>query len=222
MTKQNMVTEFNHGKHDEAIHQAVKAIDDNPKDPKRYATLATMLIAIKAYDEATQLLMQAIGLFPNDAELVYNFGLLQFAQGNWQLAVQYFKQLVNQHNAMAADAQYMVALSYQQAQQPQKALAFALTAYDANPARLDASLLCAELLLGLGAFQEAAARLKPQLRTHNAQVLFTYGMALSGMGQDGSAYLDEAKRRDPAGYDQKAAQVRDIAGFLKQQGAADD
>ncbi|MCI1986030.1 MAG: tetratricopeptide repeat protein [Lactobacillus sp.] len=222
MSQQNMITQFNDGKHDEAIHRAVQAIDEHPKDPKRYATLATMLIAIKAYDEATQLLQQALGLFPDDKELVYNFGLLQFAQGNWTLAVQYFNQLAKQQSALGTDAQYMIALSYQHAEQPQKALAFALTAYEANPARLDASLLCAELLLGLGAFQEAAERLAPQLRTKNAQVLFTYGMALLGMGQDGQQYLDEAKRLDPDGYDQKANQVRDIAGFLKQQGVSDE
>lgn len=221
MTKQNMISRFNHGDHDGAIHEAVQAIDDDPKDPKRYATLATMLIAIQAYDEATQLLMQAIGLFPDDGELVYNFGLLQYRQGNFKLAVQYFKQLLDKDGAIAQDATYMIALSYQQAEDPNRALAFALTAHEQAPHRLDAALLCAELLLGIGAFKDAAAVLENQLRTKNAQVYFTYGMALAGQGEDGSKYLDEAKRLDPDGYDQKANQVRDIAGYLLHQEQTD-
>lgn len=220
--KQNMIAQFNHGDHYGAIHAAVAAIDENPKDSKRYATLATMLIAINAYDEATQLLMQAIGLFPDDGELVYNFGLLQFRQENWQLAIQYFQQLIDKSDNLGQDATYMVALSYQHLEQPQKALAFALTAHEAAPHRLDAALLTAELLLGMGAFQQAADMLEPQLRTKNAQAYFTYGMALTGAGQDGSKYLDEAKRLDPDGYDQKANQVRDIAGYLLHKESSDD
>ncbi|WP_461213540.1 tetratricopeptide repeat protein [Lacticaseibacillus sp. GG6-2] len=214
MAKQNMITQFNQGDHDGAIHAAVAAIDENPKDSKRYATLATMLIAISAYDEATQLLMQAIGLFPEDHELVYSFGLLQFRQENWQLAIQYFQQLTTLKDQLGQDATYMIALCYQRAEKPQKALAFALTAHEAAPHRQDAALLTAELLLGMGVFKEAAKMLEPQLRTKNAQVFFTYGMALTGAGEDGSKYLDQAKRLDPDSYDKKANQVRDIAGYL--------
>ena len=46
----------------EAIQAAVKAIDA-PDDPKRYAMLATMLISIKALDQAGELLAKARQLF---------------------------------------------------------------------------------------------------------------------------------------------------------------
>lgn len=59
----------------------------------------------------------------------------------------------------------MLALSYQQAGQVQKALAFALTAHEAAPEKVDAALLSAELLLGLGAFKEAAKLLAPFCRS---------------------------------------------------------
>lgn len=217
----SLIDQFNHGDHDAAIQAAVKRIDDKPTDPKRYAVLATMLIGIHAYDEASQLIVKALGLFPNDHELTYDAGLLAFSQGNTTLAIKYFRQLATANKgSLKQDAQYMLALSYQQAGQAQKALAFALTAHDAAPEKVDAALLTAELLLGLGAFKDAAQMLAPFLKINNARVLFTYGMALAGQGEDGSEFLDAAKRLDPKHYDQQAGQVRDIAGFLKAQGDA--
>lgn len=219
----SLTDQFNQGDHDAAIQAAVKRIDEKPTDPKRYSVLATMLIGIHAYDEASQLIVKALGLFPNDTELTYDAGLLAFSQGNSTLAIKYFSQLANvKKGNLKQDAQYMLALSYQQAGQVQKALAFALTAHEAAPEKVDAALLSAELLLGLGAFKDAAKLLKPFLQIKNARVLFTYGMALTGQNLDGSQYLDEAKRLDPKGYDQQAGQVRDIAGFLKAQGESDE
>ena len=219
----SLTAQFNQGDHDAAIQAAVKRIDEKPTDPKRYAVLATMLIGIHAYDEASQLIVKALGLFPNDAELTYDAGLLAFSQGNSTLATKYFGQLATaKKGTLKQDAQYMLALSYQQAGQVQKALAFALTAHDAAPEKVDAALLSAELLLGLGAFADAAKLLAPFLQIKNARVLFTYGMALTGQDEDGSQYLDQAKKLDPKGYDQQAGQVRDIAGFLKAQGDRDE
>ena len=43
----NILTAFNQGKHEEAIQAAVKAIDADPKNPKRYAVLTTMLISLQ-------------------------------------------------------------------------------------------------------------------------------------------------------------------------------
>lgn len=219
----SLIDQFNKGDHDAAIQAAVRQIDEKPTDPKRYAVLATMLIGIHAFDEASQLIVKALGLFPGDDELTYDAGLLAFSQGNTTLASRYFQQLATaQKGSLKQDAQYMLALSYQQGGQVQKALAFALTAHEAAPEKVDAALLAAELLLGLGAFKDAADLLKPFLQINNAQVLFTYGMALAGQGQDGSEYLDAAKRLDPQGYAQKAGRVRDIAGFLKVQGEGDE
>ncbi|KRK74398.1 tetratricopeptide repeat protein [Lacticaseibacillus nasuensis] len=211
----DLIKQFNAGDHNAAIQAAVKEIDAHPKDPKRYATLATMLIAINDYDQATQLLVQALGLFPNDPELLYSFGLVAYAQDNAPLAIKYFAQLTGTAGALAADADYMLALCYQRQHNNQKALAFALTAKDADPTRVDAALLCAQLLLALGSFAQSAAMLEPFLAAKDARVLFQYGLAKSGAGADGSPWLAEAKRLDPKHYDQQANSVRDIAGFLK-------
>ncbi|WP_461224178.1 tetratricopeptide repeat protein [Lacticaseibacillus suihuaensis] len=210
-----MIAQFNRGEHDAAIQEAVRRIDEKPTDPKRYATLATMLIGIKAFDQASQLLVKALGLFPGDADLTYDAGLLAYAQENDPLAVRYFQQL-NQ-GSLQADAQYMLGLAYQRMGQTQRALAFALTAHEADLTRVDAALLCAELLLGLGVFDQAAALLRPFTKGQDAKVLFTYGMAETGAGRDGSAWLTQAKALDPKGYQEQAGRVRDIAGFLKVQ-----
>ncbi|MFD1430718.1 tetratricopeptide repeat protein [Lacticaseibacillus mingshuiensis] len=218
----DLVKQFQRGDHDEAIHRAVQAIDDHPHDPKNYATLAMMLISISADDEARELLVQALGLFPNDPELLYDFGVLAYTQGNDQLALSYFQQVTGAKGTLGEDAQYMTALAYQRAGQPAKALAFALTAHEAAPHKVDAALLCAQLMLAVGAFTQADEVLAPLLARKNARVLFTYGMSQAAQGMDGSQWLDEAKQLDPAGYDQDAGHVRDIAGFLKAQGDSDD
>ncbi|KMO58806.1 TPR repeats containing protein, partial [Lacticaseibacillus rhamnosus] len=103
-----------------------------------------------------------------------------------------------------------------------KALAFALTAHELAPKQTDAALLAADLLLGEQAFDAAAEILKPLLEARQPQVLFTYGMALSAAGKDGSAYLDAAKQLDPKGYDQKAGTVADINRFLRLQEGGHD
>lgn len=214
----DLIQAYNEGNQDEAIQAAVKAVDANPTDPRPYATLATMLIGINAETEATQLLTQALGLFPDDPELLYSFGLLGYHQGDLNTAIGAFSQLVGPTNPLKVDASYMLGLCYQQLKQPQQAVAFALTAHEAEPKRVDAALLVAELLMSLEAFKQAAAILEPLLAQRDAQVLFTYGLALSGAGEDGQTYLDQAKAIDPSGYNQKAQQVRDIAGFIKAQG----
>ncbi|WP_338217782.1 tetratricopeptide repeat protein [Lacticaseibacillus salsurivasis] len=222
MSEQAMIKQFNQGDHDAAIRAAVQRIDDKPTDPKRYAVLATMLIGIHAFDEASQLLVRALGLFPNHPELTYDAGLLAFSQENFDLASKYFKQLAQGQGNLQTDAQYMLALSEQHAGRTQKALAYALTAHEAAPEKVDAALLAAQLLLGFGAFSDASCLLKPFLKMKDVGVLFTYGMAQTGAGIDGQKWLDEAKALDPKGYQSKVGQVRDIAGFLKAQGQADE
>lgn len=217
----NILTAFNQGKHEEAIQAAVKAIDADPKNPKRYAVLTTMLISLKALDQAGELLAKARALFPDDLELQYTAGLFAYAQADFPAAAAWFTKC-RQDDTLKNDATYMLALSYQQAGQPKKALAFALTAHELAPKQTDAALLAADLLLGEQAFDAAAEILKPLLETRQPQVLFTYGMALSAAGKDGSAYLDAAKRLDPKGYDQKAGTVADINRFLRLQEGGHD
>lgn len=82
----NILTAFNQGKHEEAIQAAVKAIDADPKNPKRYAVLTTMLISLKALDQAGELLAKARALFPNDLESQYTAGLFAYAQADFPAA----------------------------------------------------------------------------------------------------------------------------------------
>jgi Flp pilus assembly protein TadD len=80
-----ILTMFNQGKHEEAIQAAVKAIDAAPDDPKRYAMLATMLISIKALDQAGELLAKARQLFPEDLELQYTLACLRMLKRTLRL-----------------------------------------------------------------------------------------------------------------------------------------
>ncbi len=124
----NILTAFNQGKHEEAIQAAVKAIDADPKNPKRYAVLTTMLISLKAFDQAGELLAKARALFQMTWNTVHSWSFCLCA-GGFPAAAAWFTKC-RQDETLKNDATYMLALSYQQAGQPKKALAFALTAHE--------------------------------------------------------------------------------------------
>ncbi|KRM72528.1 tetratricopeptide repeat protein [Lacticaseibacillus brantae] len=212
---------FNQGDHDAAVHEAIAAVDANPDEPAPYATLATLLTSLGDYDQATELLVKSLGRFPDDEELQYSFGVLAFAQGDAQSAINRLTPLAASKSQLGTDAQYMLGLSYQALGQAPKALAFALTAHDRQPDKVDAALLSANLLLSLGAFSEAEAMLRPFVADNNAQVLFNYGLALNAQDKDGTQYLDQAKALDPKTYNQQFDQLKDISRFLNWRGEND-
>ena len=212
---------FNAGDHDTAIHEAIENIDAHPDEPAPYATLATLLTGVGAYAEATELLVKALGRFPDDAELQYSFGVLAFAQSDAQTAIARLSPLTSLDSQIGTDAQYMLGLSYQSLGQLPKALAFAMTAHDRQPDKVDAALLTANLLLSLGAFSEAETMLQPFIDSDNAQVLFTYALALDAQDKDGADFLARAKTLDPKTYNQQFDQLKDISRFLNWRGEQD-
>ncbi|WP_125571641.1 tetratricopeptide repeat protein [Lacticaseibacillus songhuajiangensis] len=216
---QDIIDQFNHGDKEAAISAAVHLIDEQPDEPGNYALLATMLINMRAYDQADELLVKALGLFPDQEELRYNWGLSAYQQGNYQNALARLLPLTKPDIAkgLRADASYMVALTYKAADDNLHALAFAMTASQLNPQASDAAVLTANLLLALGSLQEAKQLLEPFLDSQDGQVQLTYGMILSALGEDGSAYLEAAKNESPDAY----ARARELVQFLKQQDGDD-
>lgn len=212
---QDIIDQFNRGDKEAAISAAVQLIDEQPHEPGNHALLATMLINMRAYDQADELLVKALGLFPDQEELRYDWGLSAYQQGDYQNALARLLPLTKpqiQAN-LRADASYMVALTYKAADDNLHALAFAMTASELNPKASDAAVLTANLLLALGSLKEAQQLLRPFIETKNGQVQLTYGMILSALGEDGSAYLEAAKTESPDAY----ARARELVQFLKQQ-----
>lgn len=217
---QDIIDQFNHGDKEAAISAAVHLIDEQPHEPGHYALLATMLINMRAYDQADELLVKALGLFPDQEELRYNWGLSAYQQGDYQDALARLLPLTKPSisASLRADASYMVALTYKAADDNLHALAFAMTASELNPHATDAAVLTANLLMSSGALEPAKALLEPLLDSQDGQVQLTYGMILSALGADGSTYLDKAKNESPDAY----ARARELVQFLKKQDGDDD
>lgn len=212
---QDIIDQFNQGDKEAAISAAVHYIDEHPHAVDAYRMLAAMLINMKAYDQADELIVKALGLFHDDPELRYNWGLSAFQQGSFKDALARLLPLTAKSitGSLRADAAYMVALAYQELGDNIRAIAFALTAHDLNPDAIDAAVLTANLLLGQGVNDQVKDLLAPLLKTKDARVLLAYGMAVSAMGEDGSQYLDAAQTADPESY----KRARELVHFLTEQ-----
>lgn len=210
---QDIIDTFNQGDKEKAVQMAVRAIDAHQDEVAPYALLVTMLINMRAYDQAEALVMKALGLFHDDPELRYNWGLLAYQQGEYRDALMRLQPLtgVSTRIDLRGDANYMVALSYKALGDTLRALPYALTAHECRPDAKDAALLCANLLLGMGVADQAKAILTPLVASDDAQVLLTYGMALSALDDDRAAtYLDQAQAADPEAY----TRARELVHFL--------
>ncbi|WDF81648.1 tetratricopeptide repeat protein [Lacticaseibacillus pabuli] len=210
---QDIIDEFNHGDKQKAISMAVHAIDAAPKRADLYGMLATMLLAVKAYDQADALVMKAFGLFGENAELRYTWGLSAYQQGDFKTVLMRLQPLTGPDTAadLRGDANYMIALSYRSLGDQLHALPYALTASELNPKAADAAVLVASLMLSNGAPTQAKTILQPLVDAGNKQVLLTYGMVLAALEDPrASDYLDQAKDATPADY----ARTRELAQFL--------
>lgn len=210
---QAIIDAFNRGNKEEAVQMAVRAVDAHPDDVAPYVLLATMLINMRAYDQADELLVKALGHFQDDPELRYSWGLSAYQQGDYANAMMRLQPLTTPAIAadLRSDANYMMALSYKASGDELRALPYALTAHDLRPEANDAALLSANLLLGAGAPAQARDLLQPLVTTKDAQILLTYGMALGALGDSSAAeYLDRAQAADPEAY----TRARELAHFL--------
>ncbi len=199
---QDIIDLFNNGDREAAISAAVANIDAHPDDVGAYRLLVTMLINMRAYDQADELTVKALGLFQDDPELRYNWGLSAYQQGDFKNALARLLPLTDKQTtpSLRTDAAYMVALAYQASGDNNRALAFAMTAHELNPEAKDAAVLTANLMLGQGITTQAKDILTPFVAGNDAQVLLAYGMAVSATGEDGTPYLDQAKDVDPDAY----------------------
>ena len=210
---QDIIDEFNHGDKQKAISMAVHAIDKEPKRADLYGMLATMLTAVKAYDQADALVMKAFGLFGEDAELRYTWGLSAYQQGDFKNVLMRLQPITGPNTPadLRADANYMMALAYRSSGDQLRALPYALTASELNPKAADAAVLVASLMLSNGAPDQAKAILQPLVDANNQQVMLTYGMVLAALEDPkASEYLDKAKEATPEDY----ARTRELAEFL--------
>ncbi|KRN29380.1 tetratricopeptide repeat family protein [Lactobacillus selangorensis] len=215
MTKTNQFQQlWDKGEREEAVKQLAAYLQHNEHDLPAYLQLSTYLTALKDFPQAEELLQRALSVFPNDASLRYNLGTLYYVAQDYTKAIPIFQELVQ--NEQMADAQYMLGEIYFRQKQYQLALAFALTAQQADPTAIDANQLCGAIWMSMGNFAEAAQYYRNVLdqAPENVQANFQYGLTQFAQRQPAEKYFNFVQKQAPDYFKQQKQQLTDIERFL--------
>lgn len=143
-----------------------------------------MLYRARAYEQAVELLEQAVAAYPQNADLRYNYALALEQAGQLEAAESELRQLIreNEDNAAALNALgYMLAIRGQRLDEAERLIRKALEASPNDPAIID-SLGWVLFKQGkpkaaLGYLERAyAAFPNPEVAAHLGEVLWTLGM----------------------------------------------
>ena len=144
------------------------------------------------------------------------FVMYPFAVGLFKEAEQEYAYLKD--SALQAEAMLMLAQSEEAVSNHQKALAYALTAYEKgqDDTVLAACSVMADAFLALGNFAQAKTYydLYLKARPKDKRILFARGVVQLGLGLDGTAYFDKVKQIDEKYYLAKMSNLDDISQTL--------
>lgn len=220
MTEKKIDRQADKAKSEQLVHQLVQRIDTHPGDADAYYELATVLVDLKSYAQAEELLMKALGLFdaqPATVEkLRYGLGNVYYAAQDYPKAIQQFDQLNDQWKGAGY---LMLAQSYMANGDHKRALAFALTALGSQPKDEATLQVMAENLLALGNMAQAAQyydqvlALDPQ----NGHAQFDRGLVAMVQGESYQDYFTQAQQLDPTYFDKGQKRLADIERFVQAQ-----
>lgn len=201
------------------LHRLVKEIDDDPNNYHTYYDLGALLVNLKSYSQAEELMMKALGLFSDQSRqakdtLTYGLGNVYYAAGEYQKAIAEFGKVKDAK--LQSDAYLMLAQSYMGQDNYKMALAFALTASKNHQQDPQVNQLIGDNLLALGNFKEAADYYDRVLAStpENGHVQFDRGITAVVLEQDATSFFDQAKRLDRNYYDKGQARLADIQTLL--------
>lgn len=204
------------------MHQLIQEIDDDPDNYHTYYDLGALLVNLKSYSQAEELLMKAMGMFGDKSRqakdtLTYGLGNVYYEAGEYQKAIAQFSQVKDKK--LQADAYLMLAQSYMGNGDHKTALAFAITAGDTHKQDPQVNQLIADNLLALGNFNQAADYYDQVLKADakNGHAQFDRGIAAVVLGQDATRFFDQAKALDPDYYQKGQSRLKDIQTFLNKQ-----
>ncbi|WP_369404331.1 tetratricopeptide repeat protein [Secundilactobacillus collinoides] len=80
------------------MHQLIQEIDDDPDNYHTYYDLGALLVNLKSYSQAEELLMKAMGRFGDKSRqakdtLTYGLGNVYYEAGEYQKAIAQFTQV---------------------------------------------------------------------------------------------------------------------------------
>lgn len=205
------------GKQQEAVKALVQEIKQQPDQIDNYLELAAFLNTLKDFEQAQQLLQQIQQRFPNNQDIQYSLATTYYAAGRYDLAEPLFLKITDQR--LSNDRDYMLGVLYHQKQDDKRALAFALTAQQAAPKRVDANQLVGDIWLSLGQFKAAAQAYQQVLaqQPNVAAAHFNVGLALLGAGEKPTAYFEKADALDHDYFQQQQQRLADIERYLQAQ-----
>ncbi|WP_203649069.1 tetratricopeptide repeat protein [Secundilactobacillus yichangensis] len=205
------------------LHRLIKEIDDDPNNYHTYYDLGALLVELKSYSQAEELMMKALGLFADQSRaakdtLTYGLGNVYYEAGEYQKAIEQFNKVKD--TKLKSDAYMMLSQSYMGNNDHKTALAFALTAAENHQQDPQVNQLIADNLLAVGSFKEAAKYYDKTLASDpkNGHAQFDRGIAAVVMGEDAAEYFERAKQLDPKYYEKGQVRLADIqAAFTKKQ-----
>ncbi|MCH5463117.1 tetratricopeptide repeat protein [Lactobacillus sp. LC28-10] len=206
---------------EQLMHRLIQEIDDDPDNYHTYYDLGALLVNLKSYTQAEELMVKALGLFADKSRtakdtLTYGLGNVYYEAGEYQKAIEQFNQVKD--TKLKSDAYMMLAQSYMGNNDHKTALAFALTAAENHQQDPQVNQLIADNLLAVGSFKDAAKYYDKTLASDpkNGRAQFDRGIAAVVLEEDASEYFEQAKRLDSKYYENGQKRLADIQAALTQ------
>lgn len=200
---------YESAKTEQAIHQLVKKIDQDPKNVDNYLQLSTYLIDQNSIDQALELLQKASVVVDDPKVLTYNLAVCYYIKGDFNKSLSLLDKLENTQETM-----YQKALVFLKLGQYQKALAYALSLTSQDERTLE---LLGDIWLSLGDLKQAKENYKKiSAEDRNAKVEFLLGLTLLEESlKQAQLHFDLSKQKNPTYFKQANSQYASLLKLIR-------
>lgn len=196
------------------IKKIINQIDAEPKNLQAHLELATILLTTQAYDEAFEFIQKALVIFPENEILLYQLGVSAYHLGQVDAAIEILKPLAQ---SKQVNALFMLGKLYHECHQDQKALVYALSAFEADQKAVDTQFLLGDIWLSLGDFQKAQEQFKSilQQEQNQAEAWFKLGLTQLVLNQSYQTAFYRAKQLDLQYFQKNQQQLVDLQRLIQ-------
>ncbi|MGV0168812.1 tetratricopeptide repeat protein [Furfurilactobacillus sp. WILCCON 0119] len=201
-----------------AVTKLIKQIDEAPQNYHLSYELATVLLEMQDYEQAEELLLKTRSLFPDDeaaiALLTYGLGNVYYQAALYDKAAAAFGAVTDK--TLQVEAYQMLAQTYMQQNDYQKAFAFALTVHDAKRQDKTVNAMLGDILLAMGNFNQAADFYDQSLASDpkNGPVNFSRALTAMVLDQDPDRFMAAATAADPQFVADGQQRIDDIVTLI--------
>ncbi|APX73035.1 tetratricopeptide repeat protein [Companilactobacillus allii] len=208
---------MNKEQNEKEIKKLVDDLSSNSKQLGKILKLSAYLVEVNDLEQAEELLIKSMTLFPNDKDLLYNLGNVYYLAGKYDKANDLFQRLIKDDYGF--EAYFMLAKTLDEQGKRQMAIVYALTAVEKKPSDIASNELMADLLLANGNFSESkdyyqkANDIKPQ-----AKYYFNMALCAMNLKVDYQEYLNKSKELDAKYYLKNEKKLANLQKFIKETG----